>query len=53
MAWKIRITDEAKKDYNKIEGSIRGSLTVLIICMRNFHILRNSKLPVTFHILAG
>lgn len=23
MAWKVRITDEAKKDYNKIEGSIR------------------------------
>ena len=23
MTWKIRITEEAKKDYNKIEGSIR------------------------------
>lgn len=23
MSWDIRITDEAKKDYNKIEGSIR------------------------------
>ncbi|PWJ77314.1 UNVERIFIED_CONTAM: hypothetical protein C7383_103158 [Murimonas intestini] len=23
MAWKIRITDEAKKDYRKIENSVR------------------------------
>ena len=23
MAWKIRITDEARKDYTKLEGSIR------------------------------
>lgn len=22
MAWKIRITEEAKKDYNKLEGSV-------------------------------
>ena len=23
MRWEIRITDEAKKDYGKLEGSIR------------------------------
>ena len=31
MAWKIRITDEAKKDYNKIEGSIRKQLLAGIV----------------------
>ena len=31
MAWKIRITDEAKKDYNKIEGSIRKQVLAGIV----------------------
>ncbi|MCM1153777.1 MAG: type II toxin-antitoxin system RelE/ParE family toxin [Roseburia sp.] len=31
MAWNIRITDEAKKDYNKIEGSIRKQVLAGII----------------------
>ena len=31
MAWKIRITDEAKKDYGKIEGSIRKQVLAGII----------------------
>lgn len=31
MAWKIRITDEAKKDFNKIEGSIRKQVLAGIV----------------------
>lgn len=31
MAWNIRITDEAKKDYEKIEGSIRKQVLAGII----------------------
>ncbi len=31
MAWKIRITDEAKKDYKKIEGSIRKQVLAGIL----------------------
>lgn len=31
MAWKIRITDEAKKDYIKIEGSIRKQVLAGIV----------------------
>lgn len=31
MAWEIRITDEAKKDYNKIEGSIRKQVLAGIV----------------------
>lgn len=31
MAWEIRITDEAKKDYSKIEGSIRKQILAGII----------------------
>lgn len=31
MAWKVRITDEAKKDYNKIEGSIRKQVLAGIV----------------------
>lgn len=31
MAWKIRITDEAKKDYRKIENSVRKQVLVGII----------------------
>ena len=31
MAWKIRITDEAKKDYGKIEESIRKQVLAGII----------------------
>ena len=31
MTWKIRITEEAKKDYNKIEGSIRKQVLAGII----------------------
>ena len=31
MAWKIRITDEAKKDYSKIEGSIRKQVLAGIV----------------------
>lgn len=31
MAWKIRITDEAKKDYRKIEGSIRKQVLAGIL----------------------
>lgn len=31
MAWKIRITDEAKKDYIKIEGSIRRQVLAGIV----------------------
>ena len=31
MAWSIRITDEAKKDYNKIEGGIRKQVLAGII----------------------
>ena len=30
-AWNIRITEEAKKDYNKIEGSVRKQLLAGII----------------------
>ena len=26
MAWTIKITDEARKDYKKIEGSIRAQV---------------------------
>lgn len=31
MAWKIRITDEAKKDYSKIEGSVRKQVLAGIV----------------------
>lgn len=31
MAWKIRVTDEAKKDLNKIEGSIRKQVLAGIV----------------------
>lgn len=31
MAWKIRITDEAKKDYRKIENSVRKQVLAGII----------------------
>lgn len=31
MAWEIRITDEAKKDLNKIEGSIRKQVLAGIV----------------------
>ena len=31
MAWEIRITDEAKKDFNKIEGGIRKQVLAGII----------------------
>lgn len=31
MAWNIRITDEAKRDYGKIEGSIRKQVLAGII----------------------
>lgn len=31
MAWKIRIIDEAKKDYERIEGSIRKQVLAGII----------------------
>lgn len=31
MAWCIRITDEAKKDYEKIEGSIRKQVLAGIV----------------------
>jgi len=31
MAWEIRITDEAKKDYGKMEGSIRKQVLAGII----------------------
>ena len=31
MAWKIRVTDEAKKDFNKIEGSIRKQVLAGIL----------------------
>lgn len=31
MAWDIRITDEAKKDYGKIEGSIRKQVLAGIL----------------------
>ena len=31
MAWKIRITEEAKKDFNKIEGSIRKQVLAGIV----------------------
>lgn len=31
MSWKIRITDEAKKDYGKIEGSIRKQVLAGIL----------------------
>ena len=31
MVWEIRITDEAKKDFNKIEGSIRKQVLAGIV----------------------
>lgn len=31
MAWKIRITDEAKKDYAKLDGSIRRQVLAGIV----------------------
>ncbi len=31
MAWNIRITDEAKKDYGKLEGSLRKQVLAGII----------------------
>lgn len=31
MAWEIRITDEAKKDFRKIEGSIKAQVLAGII----------------------
>lgn len=31
MAWEIRIIDEAKKDFNKIEGSIRKQVLAGIV----------------------
>lgn len=31
MAWEIRITDEAKKDFNKIEGGIRKQVLAGIV----------------------
>lgn len=31
MAWKIRITDEAKKDYSKLEGSLRKQVLAGIV----------------------
>ena len=41
MAWKIRVTDEAKKDFNKIEGSIRKQVLA--------GILKVSKAPLPSH----
>ena len=31
MGWNVRITDEAKKDYNKLEGSIRKQVLAGIL----------------------
>lgn len=31
MAWNIHITDEAKKDYKKIEGSVRKQILAGIV----------------------
>lgn len=31
MAWKVQITDEAKKDYTKLEGSVRKQVLAGII----------------------
>ena len=31
MAWKIRVTDEAMKDFNRIEGSIRKQVLAGIV----------------------
>lgn len=31
MTWKIRITNEAKKDYSKLEGSIRKQVLAGIV----------------------
>lgn len=31
MAWNIRITNEAKKDYEKIEGSVREQVLAGIV----------------------
>ena len=31
MAWQVRITDEAQKDFNKIEGSVRKQVLAGII----------------------
>lgn len=31
MAWKIRIADEAKKDYKKLEGSVRKQVLAGIL----------------------
>lgn len=31
MAWTIKITDEARKDYKKIEGSIRAQVLAGIV----------------------
>ncbi len=38
MAWNIRITDEAKKDFKKIEGSVRKQVLA--------GILKVSKMPL-------
>ncbi|MGN9057892.1 type II toxin-antitoxin system RelE family toxin [Bariatricus sp. HCP28S3_A7] len=31
MAWKVRITDEAKKDYRKLDGSLRKQVLAGIV----------------------
>lgn len=31
MAWEVRITDEAQKDYSRIEGSIRKQVLAGIV----------------------
>ena len=31
MAWKVRITDEAKRDYRKLDGSLRRQVLAGIV----------------------
>lgn len=35
MTWNIRITNEAKKDYEKIEGSIRNQVLAVFLCFKH------------------
>ena len=40
MAWTIKITEEARKDYKKIEGSIRAQVLagILKVSKRHFQV---------------
>ena len=39
MSWKIRIIDEAQKDYNKLDSGVRKFLKIYLIIYRKIECL--------------